>query len=136
MFGLLLALLLLDGIVLMVVVLLQAGKGGGLAAMGGGMSSDSFIGGRQAANLLTKTTWVTGAIFLSLSLVLSIMSTRQREAESVLQQEFRQQAPAGAPVTPIVPGAQPQAPAGEAPAGQRAPDPAAGPAQEPLPPQQ
>ena len=35
-------------------VLLQAGKGGGLAAVGGGASTDTFIGGRQAATLLTQ----------------------------------------------------------------------------------
>lgn len=108
MFTLLLALLILDGILLMVVILLQAGKGGGLAAMGGGVGTESLIGGRQAATILTKTSWISGGVFLALSLVLSIMSSRQQQPESVLQQQFQQTAPA-AP-QPVLPGVQPAEP--------------------------
>ncbi len=109
MFGLLLTLLILDGILLMVVVLLQAGKGGGLAAMGGGgggAGTDSFMGGRQAATVLTKSTWITGAIFLALALVLSIMSSRGVDNRPLLEDEFQT-----APVAP-----QPILPSGESPA--------------------
>lgn len=103
MFGILLTLLILDGILLMVVVLLQAGKGGGLAAMGGGSGgTESFMGGRQAATVLTKATWATGAVFVGLAVVLSILSTRRQEATPLLQDEF-QTAPT-AP-QPILPGA-------------------------------
>jgi preprotein translocase subunit SecG len=104
-FGLLLTLLILDGLLLVVVVLLQAGKGGGLAAMGGGggAGTENFMGGRQAATVLTRATWTTGALFLALSVVLSILSSRSQEDASVLQEEFRQTAPA-AP-QPILPGA-------------------------------
>lgn len=103
MFGILLTLLILDGILLMVIVLLQAGKGGGLAAMGGGggAGTDSFMGGRQAATVLTKSTWITGAVFLALALVLSILSSRRTDTAPLLQDEF-QSAPA-AP-QPILPG--------------------------------
>lgn len=103
MFGILLTLLILDGVLLMVVVLLQAGKGGGLAAMGGGSGgTESFMGGRQAATVLTKATWATGAVFLALAVVLSILSTQRQESAPLLQDEF-QEAPA-AP-QPILPGA-------------------------------
>ncbi|MGQ0560584.1 MAG: preprotein translocase subunit SecG, partial [Gemmatimonadota bacterium] len=88
--------LLLDGLLLSVVVLLQAGKGGGLASMGGGAGTDTLIGGRQAATILTKTTWVTGVLFLVLSLVLAILSTRAQQPESILREEFRA-TPAAAP---------------------------------------
>lgn len=111
MFGLLLTLLILDGILLVVVVLLQAGKGGGLAAMGGGAGTDTFMGGRQAATVLTKATWATGAIFLFLAVVLSILSSRSREAAPLLQDTFRQSAPATP--QPILPGTGEEAPAGE-----------------------
>ncbi len=105
MFGLLLTLLIIDGILLIVTVLLQAGKGGGLAAMGGGAGTDTLMGGRQAATLLTRTTWITGGLFLALSLVLSVLSTGPRSTpESILRQEFQQTAPA-AP-QPILPGVQ------------------------------
>ena len=105
MFGILLTLLILDGILLMVVVLLQAGKGGGLAAMGGGSGAgtESLIGGRQAATVLTKATWITGGVFIGLSVVLSVLSSRAREEGPLLQDTF-QEAPATAP-QPVLPGA-------------------------------
>ncbi len=112
MFGILLSFLLIDGVLLVVVVLLQSGKGGGLAAMGGGASTDMFMGSRQAASVLTKSTWVTGGIFLFLAIVLSVLSTRRQNPTPLLQQEFeqQQQSAPGAP-QPLVPGAG-QAPAG------------------------
>jgi len=105
-FGFLLTILVLDGFLLGLVVLMQAGKGDGLAAMGGSGSTmaDSVLGGRQAVTLLTKTTWVTGAIFLGLTLVLSVMSSRATNATSVLEGEFNE-APAPQPLLPTVPGA-------------------------------
>jgi preprotein translocase subunit SecG len=70
-FGFLLVILLIVGIFMSVVILLQAGKGGGLAAMGGGggagIGGDGLIGGRQAATLLTKSTWISGGLFLFLA---------------------------------------------------------------------
>jgi preprotein translocase subunit SecG len=118
-YALLLTLLILDGLVMGVVILLQSGKGGGLASMGGGMGSDTLIGGRQAANLLTKTTWVTGGLFLTLSLVLAILSSRAQRPNSILRDEFRA-APAAAPAPVQVPGATPAQPA-PAPGQQQAP---------------
>ncbi len=105
MFGFLLTLLIIDGLLLMVIVLLQSGKGGGLAAMGGGgAGTETFLGGRQAATLLTRATWISGGVFLFLALVLSILSSRQLAPESILRQEFQQAAPV-AP-QPVVPGVE------------------------------
>ncbi|HEY8469080.1 MAG TPA: preprotein translocase subunit SecG [Longimicrobiales bacterium] len=111
MFGILLALLILDGLLLMAVVLLQSGKGGGLAAMGG-MGTETLIGGRQAATILTKASWIMGGIFMGLAFILAIMSTQRRQPESILRGQF-QQAPVTAP-QPILPGAQQQNQGGEA----------------------
>jgi preprotein translocase subunit SecG len=139
MFTFLLVLLILDSLVLIAAILLQAGKGNGLAASFGGVSSsaDSLLGTRQAGNLLTKTSWWGGALFLFLSLVLSIASTHRSAPKSVLDQAFTPAAPtapattapatggaAGIPLTPApstatpaVPGStQPAAPAPAAPA--------------------
>lgn len=116
MFGFLLALLILDGVLLTVIVLLQSGKGGGLASMGGGMGTDSLIGGRQATTLLTKGTWVTGGIFLTLAVVLSVLSSRAQRPESVLRNLPQQQAPAAAPQPVQIPGTQPTQPGTQAPA--------------------
>ncbi|MDH3270498.1 MAG: preprotein translocase subunit SecG [Gemmatimonadota bacterium] len=103
MYGFLLAVMVLDGLILSVVILLQAGKGGGLAAVGGGggTMADGVLGGRQATTVLTRATWTTGTIFMVLALVLSIMSSRARAPESVIQVD--------APVTttapePVLPG--------------------------------
>lgn len=114
MFALLLAILILDGILLIVIVLMQAGKGGGLAAMGGGAASTDTLmgGGRQAATILTKATWTTGAIFLALSVVLAVMSSRAQDDRPLLEQELQQTAPV-AP-QPILPGTEEGARPGEA----------------------
>ncbi len=106
MYGLLLALLILDGIFLGVVVLLQSGKGGGLAAMGGGAAAtDGILGGRQATTMLTRATWTTGSLFMLLSLVLSIMSSRAQVPQSILRQDVAPvPAAAGQPILFDQPG--------------------------------
>jgi preprotein translocase subunit SecG len=118
MFSFLLSLLIIDSIVLIAAILLQNGKGNGLAASFGGVSSsaDSLLGTRQAGNLLTKTSWWGGGIFLFLAFVLSVASSRQRAPKSVLDQAFQAPAPATVPAaTPnasaVVPGLTPAAPA-------------------------
>lgn len=113
-FGFLLVLALIDGLLLSIIVLLQAGKGDGLAAMGGSGSTlaDGMLGGRQAATLLTKATWTTGGIFLSLLVVLSVMSSRARAPQSVLQQEF-QSAPMPLVPSTVDPTAPPPAAGGQ-----------------------
>lgn len=93
-------LLILDALFLVLVVLLQSGKGAGLAAEFGGASSsaDTFLGGRQAATLLTKASWVAGGAFMALALMLAILSARGREPSSILEGQLtppaQQQAPA------------------------------------------
>ncbi|MEO5817715.1 MAG: preprotein translocase subunit SecG [Gemmatimonadaceae bacterium] len=101
MFTFLLVLLILDSVVLIAAILMQSGKGSGLAASFGGVSSsaDSLLGTRQAGNLLTRLGWWGGAIFLFLSYVLSLASTRQRAPKSVLDQAFTQPAVPTAPAT-------------------------------------
>jgi preprotein translocase subunit SecG len=102
MYALLLAIMVLDGLFMSVVILLQAGKGGGLAAVGGGAGmTEGILGGRQAATVLTRATWISGSLFMVLALVLSIMSSRATAPTSVIQ------VPATAPTTapePVIPG--------------------------------
>ena len=103
MYGMLLALLILDGIFLGVVVLLQSGKGGGLAAMGGGAAAtDGILGGRQATTMLTRATWTTGSLFMLLSLILSIMSSRAQVPQSILRQDLAPPVAAGQPILPTL----------------------------------
>jgi preprotein translocase subunit SecG len=102
MYTLLLVLLILDALVLVAAVLMQAAKGGGLAASFGGVSTaaDSFIGTRQAGNVLTKIAWWTGGLFLGIAFLLQLMSTRGRAPTSILDQGLgRTPATAPPPVT-------------------------------------
>ena len=100
MYGFLLAILVLDGLFLGVVILLQSGKGGGLAAMGGGAAAtEGILGGRQATTVLTRATWIAGGTFMGLALVLSIMSSKAQQPQSILLDGLQQSAPA-----PILPG--------------------------------
>jgi len=104
-YGFLFTLLVLDAVVLGAAILMQSGKGGGMAASFGGASSstDAVMGVRQAGNFLTATSWWAGGIFLALAFVLSMMSTRNRLPESVLDQPLQTTpAPvAGAPALPL-----------------------------------
>src|SRR5690349_22173014 len=89
-YGLFLTILVIVAFLLIAVVLLQSGKGGGLSANFGGASSsaDAVFGTRQAGNLLTKSSWWLGGIFLGLSFILQIASTRRTAPSSVLDQSF------------------------------------------------
>ena len=123
MYGFLLTLLVLDGLFLGVVILLQAGKGGGLAAMGGGAAATDVLGGRQATALLTRATWIAGTVFMVLSLVLAILSSRSTLPTSVLEGIAD---PATTIPQPVVPDASPTldllpAPVEEEPAGEQVP---------------
>jgi len=127
MFTLLVALISLLALFLIAIILLQSGKGGGLAAEFGGASSstDSIMGGRQAANVLTRATWIGGGLFLALSLLLAVLSARtSAPAESILRSEF--QTPAAAPTSVLDSE-------GEAPPSMLQDDAAAGEAQQPAP---
>ena len=130
MYTFLLILLILDAFVLIGAILLQSGKGGGLAASFGGASStaEALIGSRQAGNLLTKTSWWAGGIFLGLSFILQIAGSRGRTPESVLDKALTAPAPAApaqggaAPAVPLTPNAPaPTAPQGgtQPPAGKQ-----------------
>ena len=101
MYGFLLAILVLDGLFLGVVILLQSGKGGGLAAMGGGVSAtEGILAGRQATTVLTRATWIAAGIFMGLALVLSILSSRAQQPQSILLDDLQQTAPAPEPILP------------------------------------
>jgi preprotein translocase subunit SecG len=119
-YSFLLVILVIDALVLIAAILLQSGKGSGLAANFGGASSspDAFIGIRQAGTILTKATWWCAGIFLGLSFVLQILSTRTQAPKSVLEDTFNSPPPASAPATtapsttaPAVPLTTPAQPA-------------------------
>ena len=114
----LLILLIIDSLVLVAAVLMQSGQGGGMAASFGGVSSSasSFLGTRQTGNLLTKASWWCGGLFLGLSFLLALASTRSRAPKSVLDQIAVPPASAPAPVNGAAGGANPPVPLTTAPA--------------------
>ena len=122
MYTFLLVLLVIDSVLLVTVVLLQAGKGSGLAANFGGTSSstDAFVGTRQAANLLTRSTWWLAGAFMSIAYLLSLLSLRQSVPRSVLDQ-----VPGTQRAVPTAPSQQPSANLPLTPAPTTSPAPAA-----------
>ena len=90
---LLLVLHILIAIALVAVVLLQKSEGGALGIGGGGMSG--FMTGRSTANLLTRATAVLAALFMTTSVLLVVLSNRERAPHSIIGN--------GVPAIPAVP---------------------------------
>ncbi|MGP9804708.1 preprotein translocase subunit SecG [Paracoccus sp. NSM] len=67
------------------VVLLQRSEGGGLG-MGGGGGGGGVMSGRQAANALTRMTWILGVAIFCTSLALTVIAARQASTGSVMDQ--------------------------------------------------
>jgi len=61
-------------LLLIAVVLMQASQGGGLSGTFGGNAASSVLGGQNAGNVLSKiTTWLA-TIFLTLAVVISVLT--------------------------------------------------------------
>ena len=82
MFTVLLVIHLLVASALVGVVLLQRSEGGALGGLGGGQGS--FMTGRGAANVLTRTTAILFGAFLVTSVLLSVLGNQQRKQKSIL----------------------------------------------------
>jgi preprotein translocase subunit SecG len=108
-------------LLLAAVVLLQAGQGGGLASLGGG-TTDLVVGGRQAANLLTKMSWICGGVFLFISLLLSLVSPSRSGASSAVIEQLQNTPAPSAPAPLPLEGTTTPATGGE-PQGSQAPAP-------------
>ena len=61
---------------LILVVLLQSGKGADIGAAFGGGSSQTVFGGRGAATFLSKLTTILAVLFMVMSIVLTLHSSR------------------------------------------------------------
>jgi len=79
--GLLLTLNIVVCLALIGVVLLQRSEGG---ALGGGGSPTGLVTTRGAGDLLTRTTWVLFALFLSLSLALTLIGGHERSSQEII----------------------------------------------------
>ena len=118
MFTFLLILQTLVAIVMITVILMQRSEGGGLT----GGSPSGLMTARGAADFLTRTTAISAALFVALSILLAAISAGQRGPREY-DESLTKAPPAGAPqeqqsspFTPQPPAATPQAPAEQAPA--------------------
>ncbi|RMC37776.1 preprotein translocase subunit SecG [Paracoccus alkanivorans] len=66
------------------VVLLQRSEGGGLGMGGGG--GGGVMSGRQAANAMTRLTWIFGVALFVTSISLTIIAARQSSNSSIMDQ--------------------------------------------------
>ena len=115
------------------VVLLQRSEGGGLGMGGGG--GGGVMTGRQAANAMTRLTWIFGVALFCTSIALTILAARQATNGSIMDQfggtETEEQpegklttlpaytpppTTSGNPLTPPAPDAEAPAPAADVPA--------------------
>lgn len=87
-YGIIISFITLICILLIIVVLLQPGQreglSGGLAA---GMAGGSAMGARRTADLLSKTTSILAALFLTLSVLANFFIERDGAAQSTIQQQ-------------------------------------------------
>ncbi|MEC9050232.1 MAG: preprotein translocase subunit SecG, partial [Candidatus Neomarinimicrobiota bacterium] len=74
-------------ILLISVVLMQASQGGGLSGTFGGQAASSGLGGQNAGNVLSRiTTWLA-TLFLSLAVIISMLSGPTTNASSSIVKE-------------------------------------------------
>jgi preprotein translocase subunit SecG len=99
-------------IALIGVVLVQKSEGGGLGIGGGGGGMSGFMTGRSTANLLTRTTAILAAGFMTTSIVLAVLHAREHTGGGSILDAIPV---TSAPVTGPAPADQP-APAPAAPA--------------------
>ena len=97
MIGFLIILHTVISILLITVILMQASQGGGLSGTFGGQAASSILGGQGAGNVLSRiTTWLA-VLFLSLAVVISMLSGPGDSSTSSLVKQ-------AADERPLVPG--------------------------------
>lgn len=106
------------------VVLLQRSEGGGLGMGGGGGGGSGVMSGRQAANALSKLTWIFAAAFIATSVTLTVLAARDASSGSVVDQfgTGTTETDANAPATPALPEIELPPPSSDAPAAPPAAD--------------
>jgi len=73
-FGFLLVLFIVVCVFLCLLILIQSDKGGGISGAIGGLSgANNFLGTQDTANVLTKGTYIFGAVFLLLCVLMTFL---------------------------------------------------------------
>ncbi len=113
-YSLLVLLYVVVSVFLILVVLLQTGKRADLAGAFGGGGSQTALGTRGAANLLTKLTTVSAVLFMLIALTLAILTSRRATSSSSVLDSVPA-APAPAPADISAPPSEPAPEDGVAP---------------------
>ena len=92
--------LLILALALIGVVLLQRSEGGGLGIGGGG----GAMTGRSAATAMTKLTWILGAAFMAMSIMMTVLGANSTRDASVVDTPGAE-VPAEDGALPSLPGA-------------------------------
>ena len=88
-------------ILLISVVLMQASQGGGLSGTFGGQAANSVLGGQNAGNVLSRiTTWLA-TLFLSLAVIISMLSGPSTNASSSIVKQAAEDRPVVPATDPI-----------------------------------
>ena len=88
-------------IMLVSVVLMQASQGGGLSGTFGGQAASSVLGGQNVGNVLSRiTTWLA-TLFLSLAVIISMLSGPTTNASSSIVKEAAEDRPVVPATDPI-----------------------------------
>jgi preprotein translocase subunit SecG len=94
-FGVFIVIFVIVCVFLCLLILIQSDKGGGISgALGGGFSSaTNLLGSADTANILTKATSISAAIFLGLCLILSVFVSRptDKQVKSALKERAEKQ---------------------------------------------
>ena len=104
--NILLAIHLIIAVSLVIVILLQKSEGGALGIGGGGGSQFGIFTARGNANFLTRLTAILAVCFITTSLLLTIIHSRDKNQEEVILQELQEQTDITIPEEPSVPLSQ------------------------------
>jgi len=86
-YGIIISLIVLISFLLIVVVLLQPGQKEGLTGgLAAGMAGGAAMGARRTADLLSKTTTILAALFLSLSVLANFAIDRGGSGSTIQEQ--------------------------------------------------
>ena len=89
-------------VLLISVVLMQASQGGGLSGTFGGNATSSVLGGQNAGNVLSRiTTWLA-TLFLTLAVIISVLSGPSDTESTSLVKQAAENRP-DIPATEIIP---------------------------------
>ena len=89
-------------LLLIAVVLMQASQGGGLSGTFGGNAASSVLGGQNAGNVLSRiTTWLA-TLFLTLAVIISVLSGPSDTESTSLVKQAAENRP-DIPTTDVIP---------------------------------